>query len=106
MHVILAINAYDDTIIMTLWTLLCEYHFLATEQQKIFPAVLIDAGVEILISSYVDDSFAFTTSFLIREFLLSEMITMMTRKTVPALTISKIMIKIVAVKITASLLLP
>ena len=71
-----------------------------------FPAVLIDAGVEISISSYVDDSFVFTSSFLIREFLLNKMITMMTRKTVPALTMSKIMIKIVAVKITASSLLP
>ena len=68
-----------------------------------FPAVSIDVGFEISISSYVQDSFAFTSSFLICEFLLSKMITKMTRKIVIALTINKIMIKIVAVKITGFL---
>ena len=71
-----------------------------------FPVALIviGAGVEISISSYVDDSFAFTSSFLTLEFLLSKTITVMTRKTVTALTISKIMIKIVKITATLSLL--
>ena len=57
-----------------------------------------DAGAEISISSYVDDSFAFTSSFLIRKFFLSKTITIMIR-TETALTISKIIIRIVAIKI-------
>ena len=68
-----------------------------------FPAVSIDdGGAEIPISSYVDDSFALTSSFLIRKFLLSKTITIMIRKAVTPLTIIKITINIVAVKITAT----
>ena len=64
-----------------------------------FSVVLIDdAGAEISISSYVDDSFAFTSSFLICKFLLSKTITIMIR-TETALTKSKIIIRIVAIKI-------
>ena len=74
----------------------------------LFSAVSIidDVCAEIIISSYVDDPFAFMSSFLIRKFLLSKMITIMIRKTVTALTIIKITIKIVAVKVTATPLLP
>ena len=67
-----------------------------------FPAISIDAGVGlILISSYVVDSFAFTSSFLILAFLLNKTTVTMTRKTVKALTTSKITIKTEAVVITA-----
>ena len=73
-----------------------------------FSAVSIDdAGAEISISSYVDDSFAFMSSFLIRKYyLLSKTITIMIRKIETALTISKITIRIVAVKIKATPLFP
>ena len=67
-----------------------------------FPAISIDAGVGlILISSYVVDSFAFTSSFLILAFLLNKTTVTMTRKTVKALITSKITIKTEAVVITA-----
>ena len=72
-----------------------------------FSAVSIDdAGAEISISSYVDDSFAFMSSFLIRKYLLSKTITIMIRKTEIALTRSKITIRTVAVKIKATPLFP
>lgn len=74
-----------------------------------FSAIPIDAGVGnvgISISSYVDDSFAFTSSFLILAFLLNKMTVTMTRKTVEALTKSKITINIEAVMIVAASLLP
>ena len=68
-----------------------------------FPAISIDAGVglNVGISSYVVDSFAFTSSFLILAFLLNKATVTMTKKTVKALTISKIAIKTEAVVITA-----
>ena len=72
-----------------------------------FSVVSIDDAVaEITISSYVDDSFTFTSSFLICKFLLSKRITIVIRKTEKVLTISKITIRIVAVKNEATPLIP
>ena len=72
-----------------------------------FPAVSIDAGVGnvgISTSSYVEDSFALTSSFSILAFFLNKMIVTMTRVTVEEPTTSKITVKIEA--ITATLPLP
>lgn len=73
-----------------------------------FPVDSIDAGVGnvgISTSSYVDDSLAFISSFLILAFLFSKMIIPTARETVEAPTTSKITVKTEAVTATPLLLL-
>lgn len=68
-----------------------------------FSAVPMDASVGnvgISTSSYVDDSFAFISSFFILAFLFNKRTVTMTRKTVEPLTASKITMKTEAVAAT------